>query len=201
MRFHIPSFLTHLEHCLPDGVDCVHHHYICYLFSGIPLRMDFLKRAVIDAVVLSYEKPIGTLTSTEQRSVIGGLLDAHYETLEKTLSGKNTYLKKAGEKQQNRRESPRYEYQINLRILIKMLKDIRIEHDIHLIEELIHDDLFTIDGKKFVSLRKLEKLIFYHTGQAFSWRRIDEALHELQRRNVINGPNGFRYRFGREVRT
>lgn len=199
MRFHVPSFLHYMESNLPSDSMLVHHHYICYVMSALPLRMDFLKESILDAVLLTFEKPIGTLDSAEQRSVIEGLTDEHWEILRKALSEKNTYLKKAREKKRNRGEVI-HEYQINLRLIMKILREVRLSHDCGLIQELIQNEVFTIDGKRFISLRKLEKLIFYHTGKAFSIRRIDEALHELQRQKVVNGPNGFRYRYGREVR-
>ena len=199
MRFHIPSFLHYIQSSLPADAALVHHHYICYVMSAVPIRMDFLKECILDAVLSSFEKPIGTLDRTEQRSVIEGLTDDHWEILRKALSEKNTYLKKAKEKKQNRGEAL-HEYQINLRLVMKILREVRLSYDCTLIQDLIQDEIFTIEGKRFISLRKLEKLIFYHTGKAFSIRRIDEALHELQRQKVVNGPNGFRYRYGREVR-
>lgn len=201
MRFHIPSFLHYMKSNLPEDCALVHHHYICYVMSAIPLRMDFLQDSILAAVLLSFETPIGTLDSAEQRSLIEGLTDAHWEKLKEALSEKDTYLKKAGGKKQNRGEPPLYKYQINVRLLMKILKAARLAHDCDLIQQLIQEELFTIDGKRFVSLRKLEKLLFYHTGKAFSMRRIDEALHVLQRQKVINGPNGFRYRYGREVKS
>ena len=201
MRFHVPSFLHHLERMLPGDIVITHHHYICYVLSAYPIKMDKLQESVIDALYLSFEQPIGTPDRTEARSLIGGLLDEHWETLEGTLKEHNTYLKKAAHRRINRGEVTIHEYQINLRILMKTVKDVRLSFDTRLIAELIDAELFDVKGRKFVSLRKMEKLIFSHTGKAYSKRRIDEAFQHLESQKKIHKLNGFRHIFGREVRT
>lgn len=201
MRFHIPSFLHHLEQILPGDVVIAHHQYICYVLSPVPIDFSVLRGDIIDAIILSFEHPIGTPDRTEQRSLIGGLLDEHWEALEKTLKEQNTYLRKAPPKRINRGEVTIHEFQINLRILMKLVKETRLAYDTRLIVDLIDSELFDVRGRKFVSLRKMEKLIYYHTGKAYSKRRIDEAFQHLEAQKKIHKLNGFRRIFGREVRT
>ena len=198
MRFSVQSFLFYFGQNM-KGVDVLHHNFVCYVSAQVPLRLDALKEEVVSAVLLSFEKPIGTLTTTQQHSLIAGLLDTHYANLQEALLANKNYLKKVGKKKVRGGEV--YEYQIDLRAIIKICKEIRVKSDCELIAELIDRDVFCVGSKKFVSLRKIQKLIYHFYGQVFAWRRIDEAFQELMRRDLINGPNGFRYRYGREVRT
>ena len=198
MRFSVQSFLFYFWQNM-KGVDVLHHNFVCYVSAQVPLRLDALKEEVVSAVLLSFEKPIGTLTTTQQHSLIAGLLDTHYANLQEALLANKNYLKKVGKKKVRGGEV--YEYQIDLRAIIKICKEIRVKSDCELIAELIDRDVFCVGSKKFVSLRKIQKLIYHFYGQVFAWRRIDEAFQELMRRDLINGPNGFRYRYGREVRT
>lgn len=200
MRFHVPSFLYYLERGLPSDIAITHHYYVCYVMSSYPIKMDMLQETIIDALYSSFESPIGTPQSTEERSLIGGLLDEHWETLERTLRERNTYLKKGAVKRVCRGEVTLYEYQVNLRILMKICKEARLEYDTRLIAELIDAELFDVKGRQFVSLRKMEKLIYSHTGKAYSKRRINEAFQHLESQKKIHKLNGFRHIFGREVR-
>lgn len=191
MKFHIPSFLHYIHVGLPQDVAMVHHHYIIYLVSFYPLRQDFLQELICRAVIDTFETPLGTPDGTEERSLIEGLLDTHQETLCETLYDLNTYLTKITKHAPRAGEKIRHEYQIDLREIMRIVKEVRLNEDLSLIWDLIRNDYF-------VSIRLLEKKIFINTGKAFSKRRISEALTELERQNLVKS-NGHLRTYGREV--
>lgn len=77
MRFHLPSFLHHIDAFLPMEIAFEHHHDYLYLLSFVPLRTDFLQDIVARAVIAAFETPIVTPSGPEGRSPIKGLLDQH----------------------------------------------------------------------------------------------------------------------------
>ena len=191
MRFHLPSFFEYLKNGLPHDVGIMHHHYVCYIMSVYPLQTVFLQECVIRAVVQTFEAPLAPLHGPEERSLIGGLLDQHRAALEGALREQNTYLHIIKYDGDVTGEKPRYEYRVDINVLLSLLKDIRLQHDAALVKDLIQEDFF-------VSSRYLEKKIFLTTGQAFSRRRIDEVLHELEKQGYIKN-NGHSKTYGREV--
>lgn len=191
MQFHLPSFLEYLKNGLPHDVAMMHHHYICYIVSFYPLKKDVLQDIVIRAVVQTFEAPLVPLHGPQERSLIGGLLDQHREALEGALHDQDTYLQIIKHNGDLAGEKPRYEYRVDIQVLLSLLKDIRLQHDLSLVRDLIQEDFF-------VSSRYLEKKIFLTTGQAFSRRRIDDVLHELEKQGVIKN-NGHQKTYGREV--
>lgn len=190
MRFHIPSFLEYLKNGLPHDVAMMHHHYICYIVSLYPLRKDFLQDVVCRAVVHTFESPLAPPDGPEERSLIGGLLDQHRGALENALHDQDTYLQIIKQDGENTREK-RHEYRIDINALRDILRTIRLQHDASLVLNLIQNDFF-------VSTRYLEKKIYLTTGKAFSRRRIDDVLHELEKQGYVKN-NGYRKTYGREV--
>ena len=191
MRFHIPSFLSCLDPALPYGVGYFHDKFTLYLFASFPVRLDFLQGVICEAVVKSCEHPV-TLTETQQRSLIDGLLDAHRVTLRETLSGTQTYIKKHTERGERGERLSTYEYQVFLKQIDAIVRRVRVQEDAKLIQR-------AAKRARFVSVRFIQKYVMTNYGQAWSARRVSEALTVMQDAGALRENRQFVRRFGREV--
>ena len=191
MRFHVPSFLARLDPALPYGVGYFHDKFTLYLFASFPVRLDFLQGVICEAVVKSCEHP-GTLTPTEARSLIDGLLDAHRETLRETLLASQTYIKTIKERGERGERLARYEYDINLKQVDAIVRRVRLQEDMTLI-------LRAVNRSRFVSVRFVQKYVMVNYGQAWSSRRVSDALTALIDAGALRENRQCVRRFGREV--
>ena len=176
---------------LPYGVGYFHDKFTLYLFASFPVRIDFLQGVICEAVVKSCEYPV-TLTETQQRSLIDGLLDAHRVTLRETLLATQTYLKKYREPGERGERLSTYEYDINLKQVDAIVRRVRLQEDVKLIQRAVM-------RSRFVSVRFMQKYIMTNYGQAWSSRRVSEALTALIDAGALRENRRFVRRFGREV--
>ena len=190
MRFHIPSFLQHMDAMIPLDIRIAHHHYIIYLCSDFPIRTDFLQETTADAVIKTFEQPLVSLPGPEERSPIKGLLDTHVGKLRGTLLGTQTYLQKIKIVDTQGRVD-RYETHLDIIDLQDIIRTIRLEDDTERIWNLIkHDD--------YCSVRLTEQKVLLNFGKTFSKRRITEALEALEMEGLIT-KNGRIRTYGREI--
>lgn len=179
---------------LPHGVGFFHDKFTVFLFATFPIRVDFLQNIICEAVVKSCDNPV-TPNETERRSLIEGLLDTHLGTLRETLQGTQTYIKKF--KAQTRREGrgeklSTYEYQIDLKKLDAIVRKVRLQEDVKLICQ-------SVRRSRFVSIRYVQKYIITNYGQAWSSRRITQALEYMLDAGIIQENRTTIRRYGREV--
>jgi hypothetical protein len=178
MRFHIPSFLHYLECSLPLDIAVLHHHYVVYLFSQTPVKLDFLQAVIADTVIRSCCDPIGALTETEKQSVLKTPPATHLETLSETLLGEKTYLSFTRQPPGEGGGEVRYEYRVNLRKLQQLIQAVRLQEDVKLIRRLIQGDYYT-------SLRLLAHKVYFNTGRVFSRKRLETAVLYLETQGIL----------------
>jgi hypothetical protein len=178
MRLHIPSFLHYLQCHVPLDIAILHHHYIVYLFSQTPVRLDFLQEMIAETVIRSCCEPIGTLTSTEEQSVLKTPIATHLETLSETLLREKTYLAFYRQKPGEGGGEVRYEYRVNLRKIQALIQAVRLQEDIKLIRQLIQGDYYT-------SLRLLAHKVYFNTGRVFSRKRLETAVLSLEAQGIL----------------
>ena len=176
---------------LPYGVGYFHDKFTLYLFASFPVRLDFLQGVICEAVIKSCEHP-GTLTTTEARSLIEGLLDTHRETLRGTLQGTQTNLRKYQERGERGERLATYEYRVDLKQLDAIVRRVRLQEDVRICERAAR-------RTRFLSVRFIQKYVMTNYGQAWSHRRVSEALAAMIDAGALREHRHTLRRFGREV--
>ena len=178
MRLHIPSFLHYVQCALPLDIAVLHHHYVVYLFSQAPVRLDFLQDVIAATVIRSCCEPLGTLTRPEERSVFKTPPATHLETLSQTLLREKTYLTFYRQAPGPGGGEVRYEYRVNLRKVQALVQAVRLQEDVKLIRQLIRGDYYT-------SLRLLAHKVYFNTGRVFSRKRLSAVVAYLEGQGVL----------------
>ena len=194
MRFHSPSFLHYLEFGLPLDVAFMHHRNTVYVLAKAPLRVEFLQELVAETVQRSILEPVGTLTQTEERSLFSTPPEPHVEALCQALLKDREYIRKTQVKRgEGGGEGTRYEYQIDLAAVNRIVQRVRLEEDARLVRSLIAGDAFT-------SIRIARKKVNLAIGRDFSKVRLEKALKHLEMLGVLARPKKNRLQsIGREV--
>lgn len=189
MRFHYPSFTQYFERKFDESFNLYVHNWRYHVIPSNPyFTQSLLQGLVTEAVIESLESPVGTLNSSQRRSLFVAPPVAHIEALKEVMRDRTDYIEKAtimtgvGE---------RVEYKIDLQVIQHLVIEIRRAQDVLMAIQIL-------PGEIWVSDRGLEERIYRMYGRRFSNRRCRDILHTLEEQGVIKN-NGKLRTFGREV--
>jgi hypothetical protein len=179
MRFHLPSFLYHFDIITPVDMPYCHYNFRLYLYPGRPVKTETLQHLVNHALLSALRDPQGKQTTTEYSSLFETPSDTYLDALSEALTDTQTYLQRCP------RDEPRevgevvkYDYQIDLQEVSRILQAVRLAEDVKLVRALVKHN-------RFVSLRMLRECIKTRFGVVFSDRRLTLSLNALERQGVL----------------
>ena len=189
MRFHYPSFQDYFTRLFDESFVVYFHNYNAFITStNRYFSTEKLKGLVWEAIEKSLDNPYNPPKNARLRSLIDAPIDTHMDALQDALLERETYIEKqsisggGGEA---------IVYRVDLKMLERIVIDVRQEQDVELA-------LHLIAGEIFMSDRFLEKKILNTVGVAFSNRRCRLIMHALEEIGAVK-KNGNLRTAGREV--
>lgn len=160
---------------VPFDMPYCHYNFRLFLYPGAPVKTETLQNLVKNALLAALRDPKGKQTTTEYYSLFETPSDAYLDALVNALTDKQTYLHRCPRNNEREPgEAVKYDYQIDLQEVSRILQAVRLAEDVKLIQELVKFN-------RFVSLRMLRTCIKTRFGVVFSDRRLTLALNELER--------------------
>jgi len=191
MKFHLPSFKWYFERQFDYTFDIWFHGWTAYVETRNPFfTQKILTEIVITAITEALDAPLDAPDGPRRRSVLDAPIDTHIDAVQGALSERYEYLQKQTISTEH---GERYEWQIDLRSVQRILIETRQTQDVEISKKIIAEH-----GKFFVSDRLLEKQILHRIGVCFSNRRVREITKALVDEGVLKN-NGHLRTHGREV--